>query len=335
MKQVPAGLVGLPARAVLGVFAEAADKHGRASYPSLSTVAWHLDCTERNVATHVKALVAAGLLVVSPDQSPADECDPDRRPVVYDLPIHWVRVDRKPDSKKRGRKPRQAGNGVKDSASITEIGVKDSVKRGEESFLNGVKNSSKRGEENFIQTTQEPPKGTVQEPPTAHASSNRRRTPAATGSQREYSKPVDPQGWRLVRDEIPTDHLVDETRAALTKAAGALLRQDKPEHLVREALRIWDRDPNAGVGLLPHCYTKAAKAAQANTTRAQPDNARVRSLTRLYEMAAGEPGNPALSAAVTAVDAAFTSELGIVAPVETDPAAWLLDDTINHQRDAA
>lgn len=162
MKQVPPRLVSLPARAVLGVFAEAADKNGRASYPSLSTVAWRLDCTERNVATHVKALVAAGLLIVSPDQSPADECDADRRPVVYDLPLHWVRTDKKPDSKRRGRKPRQTVNGMKDSAHIAGNGVKDSVKRGEESFRNGMKNPSKRGEENFIQTVLEPPK----EPPT-------------------------------------------------------------------------------------------------------------------------------------------------------------------------
>ncbi|WP_280357887.1 helix-turn-helix domain-containing protein [Nocardia otitidiscaviarum] len=176
-KHVPPQLVSLPARAVLSVFAEAADETGRGSYPSLSTVAWYLDCTERNVAMHVKALVKAGLLIVSPNQAPAARIAADRRPVVYDLPIHWVRVDEKPEPKRRGRKRASVvdlpldtssrgeesfPNEAKNPSARNANEVKDSDKRGEENFANDRKDSSIRGEENFIQTTLEPPI----EPPT-------------------------------------------------------------------------------------------------------------------------------------------------------------------------
>ncbi|MFC5789690.1 hypothetical protein ACFPPE_07455 [Agromyces tardus] len=228
MKQVEPGLVSLAARAVLGVFAEAAGDDGRASYPSIPTVAWRLGCTDRNVAGHVKALIAAKLLVVSPDQSPAAHIPSDRRPVVYDLPIRWVRGDEKPEAQQRGRKPgvnangvkerspRSRENGVKDSALTTDIEVKDSVKRGEGSFPNGVKDPAIRGEENFIQTVLKPPT----EPSTKPSAVRSRQSPllAVVANAVEIAEDADcfDEFWdiyprRVKRDEARKRY--DETLA--------------------------------------------------------------------------------------------------------------------------
>ncbi|WP_156895118.1 helix-turn-helix domain-containing protein [Rhodococcus sp. 2G] len=170
LTQVPPGLVSVPARAVLAVFAERADDHGKAAYPSLGTVAWNLGCSERNVADHVKALVTSGLLVKSPDQSPADKIPEEYRPVVYDLPLHRVRTDEKPARQKRGRKPKPELD-PKDS-SAAELDMKDSAISPEESLQLDPKDSSFRPEADFIQTVPEPPAEPPSEPPTTSARSH-------------------------------------------------------------------------------------------------------------------------------------------------------------------
>lgn len=140
--KVPPGLVKLPARAVLAVFAEAADKDGRGSYQSHLTVAWRLGCTERNVTNHVRALVNAGLLIVSPDQSAVAHLAADVRPVVYNLPLHLVRTDTLEGARDEKRKRRrESRKGVVAKASETPD-------RSEEYFPTGPKNTSVSGTKN-------------------------------------------------------------------------------------------------------------------------------------------------------------------------------------------
>lgn len=183
IKRVPPSLVSVTARAVLVAFAEAADEHGREAYPSIPTVAWYLGCTERNVSGHVKSLRAAGLLVKSADQSAVAHIPADRRPVVYQLPLHWVRTDEKPEAGRRGRKSihpdigvnsssGRLPDGAKEPSCREENGVKDPAKRGEGSFLNGVKDSTFRGEETFREPSLESPVEPPSEPPTTSARSH-------------------------------------------------------------------------------------------------------------------------------------------------------------------
>lgn len=220
IKRVPPGLVSVTARAVLVAFAEAADEHGREAYPSIPTVAWYLGCTERNVSGHVKSLKASGLLVKSADQSAVAHIPADRRPVVYQLPLHWVRTDEKPEAGRRGRKPIQADIGVnsssgrlpdgaKEPSCREENGVKDSAKRGEETFLNGVKDSTFRGEETFREPSLESPVEPPSEPPkeAASASTSRKRSPSTRATHMtEDWKPKDDVDQKM-RDEFPNfDH---------------------------------------------------------------------------------------------------------------------------------
>ncbi|MET7752334.1 MULTISPECIES: helix-turn-helix domain-containing protein [Actinomycetes] len=155
-KKLPKGLVSLPVRQVLEAFADHADEQGRAAYPSLSTVAWYLDCSERTVKEHVRTLIKIGLLVVSPDQSPAEDIPYEYRPVVYDLPLHWVRTDKKPERQKRGRKPKGEAIEVQNPSPPNELGVQDPSIRGAESFQIGVQNPVIRGAESCTLTVLEP-----------------------------------------------------------------------------------------------------------------------------------------------------------------------------------
>ncbi|MGW5519026.1 hypothetical protein [Nocardia africana] len=137
--QVPPGLVKLPARMVLTVFAEAADKHGKKSFQSHLTVAWRLGCTERNVTDHIKTLVDAGLLIVSADQSAVANLPADTRPVVYELPLKWVRTDTLEQA--RDEKRRKLGE-RRDRRKRKDVVPSDSGERSEESRVHGPKNPS-------------------------------------------------------------------------------------------------------------------------------------------------------------------------------------------------
>ncbi|MGX4711104.1 helix-turn-helix domain-containing protein [Rhodococcus ruber] len=168
IKHVPPGLVCVPARAVLVAYAEAADADGRKAYPSIPTISWYLGCTDRNVEKHVKALIETGLLVRSPDQSPAAKIPADKRPVVYDLPIHWVRVDEKPEPKRRGRKPKVAANDP-NSSTAADIDPNSSTKRGELQYANDPNSSTNRPVPEFGEPSLEPPVEPPSEPPTTSA----------------------------------------------------------------------------------------------------------------------------------------------------------------------
>ncbi|WP_157978649.1 MULTISPECIES: helix-turn-helix domain-containing protein [Nocardia] len=151
--------VKLAARAVLGVYADYADEHGRGSYPSHLTVAWRLSCTERNVVDHVKALVEKGALIVSTDQSAVAKYPADNRPVVYDIPIHLVRADTLEEARDKKRQLLQERRDRR-KQKIDEPATAEPVARSEESFRHsdkGPKNPSTtvrsslppRSEENF------------------------------------------------------------------------------------------------------------------------------------------------------------------------------------------
>ena len=197
--QVPPGLVKLAARAVLDVYAEAADEHGRQSYQSHVTVAWRLGCTVRNVSDHVESLRSAGLLVKSDDQSAVTHLPADTRPVVYDLPIHWRREDTLDDfreeERERRRRYRKPKTGSAEPSERHEenflTGMQNSSyrepERHEENFHHGMKDSSPRHEENFPdgtkKTSDKPSLGTTPEPPLVFADAKpakRRRKPQTT-----------------------------------------------------------------------------------------------------------------------------------------------------------
>ncbi|SNY84298.1 hypothetical protein SAMN04244553_3615 [Nocardia amikacinitolerans] len=106
--KIPQNLVSVAAQAVLIEFADFADANGRGAWPALYRIAWGLSCSERNVANHVKALKDAGLLVESPSQAATAHLPSDERPIVYDLPIHWVRTETYEEAKKKHNAERAA-----------------------------------------------------------------------------------------------------------------------------------------------------------------------------------------------------------------------------------
>lgn len=72
-------------------FARHADQDGRRSYPSVETLVRYTRKSERQVRSDIKNLRKRGLLVVSVDQSAAAHIRADRRPTVYELPMHQRR----------------------------------------------------------------------------------------------------------------------------------------------------------------------------------------------------------------------------------------------------
>ena len=76
------------ARLVLLVMADRADKDGRNVYLAASTIAQRLGTTDRSVRRHLSTLRDKRVIVPGdPDVIP-EHYRHDRRPVVYDLPIH-------------------------------------------------------------------------------------------------------------------------------------------------------------------------------------------------------------------------------------------------------
>ncbi|MBF6350336.1 hypothetical protein IU448_15115 [Nocardia flavorosea] len=248
--QVPPGLVKLAARAVLDVYAEAADEHGRQSYQSHLTVAWRLGCTVRNVSDHVESLRSAGLLVKSADQSAVAHLPADTRPVVYDLPIHWVREDTLDDfreeEKERRRRYRKPKTGSAEPSERYEenflTGMQNSSyrepERYEENFRHGMKDSSPRYEENFPdgtkKTSDKPSLGTTQgttpEPSGSTAPQlNLIETPAPEPKNRLASKPGDPDGfvefWEVYPRRVARGAAVKAYAKAIKKADPAAIRE--------------------------------------------------------------------------------------------------------------
>jgi hypothetical protein len=74
-------------------FARHADQDGQRSYPSVETLMRYTRKRERQVRDDIKELRKRGLLIVSVDQSAAAHIRADRRPTVYELPMHQRRDD--------------------------------------------------------------------------------------------------------------------------------------------------------------------------------------------------------------------------------------------------
>ncbi|MEU1526376.1 hypothetical protein ABZ413_29685 [Nocardia rhamnosiphila] len=223
---VPPGLVKLAPRAVLAVYAECANEHGLQSRPTYTKIAWRLGCTPRNVADHVKTLVAEGLLVRSPDQSAVAHLPKDKRPVVYDLPMSLVRTDtyeefaeaesalreryRKPKTKPDAEGPKtdpreaQSLNGMQNPSCPTG-------ERHEENFQRGMKNPSPRHEENFPSGTKKTScssfPGTTQEPS------------VVPPTRAELEAAVDPLCERLRQRLEENGRVVNPTVTRLDRAA--------------------------------------------------------------------------------------------------------------------
>jgi hypothetical protein len=259
VKHVPPNLVGLPARAVLIAFAEHAGSDGKATWPSLPTIAWYLDCSVRNVEKHVKTLTEVGLLVRSPDQSPAAHIPADRRPVVYDMPLGLVRTDEKPDGRRRGRKPTPAHDDPNSSTQATRTTVRDLPetartpvrKRPELQYANGPNSSTARPEPQFGETALEP-LGNLQErssstrAPRLDAIAIVKATPAA-------GLP------RVIKDKLAGE-------------VAKLIDDKTPEEQIEGGLDMWCRRTDAGPGLLPWLVGEFARKqlAQAKPAEATP-----------------------------------------------------------------
>lgn len=74
---------GTPFRVLLQL-ADRADKLGYGAYPSVSTIAETLECSERTVQRSIRDLLDAGLIRPG-DQRFVDHIDPRYRPTVYDV----------------------------------------------------------------------------------------------------------------------------------------------------------------------------------------------------------------------------------------------------------
>ena len=248
--QVPPGLVKLSARAVLDVYAEAADERGRQSYQSHVTVAWRLGCTVRNVSDHVESLRSAGLLVKSDDQSAVAHIPADTRPVVYDLPIHWVREDTLDDfreeEKERRRRYRKPKTGPAEPSERHEenflTGMQNASyrepERYEENFRHGMKDSSPRYEENFPdgtkKTSDKPSLRTTHEPSCSTAPQlHLIESPGAEPKNRLASKPGDPEGFLDFWDAYPKR----VGRGVAVKAYAKAIKTADPEKILEGARR--------------------------------------------------------------------------------------------------
>ncbi|MBB3040170.1 hypothetical protein [Hoyosella altamirensis] len=77
------------------------------------------------------------------------------------------------------------------------------------------------------------------------------------------SRPVPPEGWRLVREEIdiPIHHNV---KTALAIEAAALLHARTEEADVRETLRTWKTRPGLGPKMLPHLLSDIQRTRAAS-----------------------------------------------------------------------
>jgi len=82
------GPLAAEARLVLLVMADRADKDGRNVYLSASTIAKMLGTTDRSVRRHLSTLRERRLIVPGDPEVIPEHYRHDRRPVVYDLPIH-------------------------------------------------------------------------------------------------------------------------------------------------------------------------------------------------------------------------------------------------------
>ncbi|MET9286472.1 hypothetical protein [Nocardia beijingensis] len=260
--QVPPGLVKLAARAVLDVYAEAADEHGRQSYQSHVTVAWRLGCTVRNVSDHVEALRSAGLLVKSDDQSAVAHLPADTRPVVYDLPLHWIRKDTLDDfregERERRRQYRKPKTGSAEASERYEenfhTGMQNSSCRNgdryEENFHTGMQFSSPRHEENFATGTKKTSDKPSFEPPMNHPSSSATASAAMsppTTKRKPKGEPqrddVDELCTRLRRHVIDNGNTPPTITDAWRREARLLLDRDGPEHRgvpLQKALNVLD-----------------------------------------------------------------------------------------------
>lgn len=108
---------------ILIALADHADAEGRGAWPSKATLAEYARCSVRTVHNKLRALEAAGTIVRG-DQRLVEWMRADRRPVVYDLPIHGVNemhpVGHGVNSRvARGEQPSRYGvNAVADKPSL-------------------------------------------------------------------------------------------------------------------------------------------------------------------------------------------------------------------------
>lgn len=75
-------------------------------------------------------------------------------------------------------------------------------------------------------------------------------------------KPVDVDGWKLVRSVISTEHST-AARTALSQEAGAMLKAGTPADDVRATLELWLTKPGLGPRVLPHLLSDVIRGRSA------------------------------------------------------------------------
>ena len=101
------GPLAAETRLVLLVMADRADKDGRNVYLSASSMAKRLGTTDRSVRRHLSTLRDKRLIVPGDPEVIPEHYRHDRRPVVYDLPIHAQPQAAVADAWTPSKKPRQ------------------------------------------------------------------------------------------------------------------------------------------------------------------------------------------------------------------------------------
>lgn len=75
-------------------------------------------------------------------------------------------------------------------------------------------------------------------------------------------KPIDVDGWKLVRVVIPVEHS-QSAKTALAQEAGAMLKAGTPAEDVRATLELWLNKPGLGPRVLPHLLSDVIRARGA------------------------------------------------------------------------
>lgn len=139
---------------VLLGLADNADEDGRASWPSVSTLAVRARCSSRTVQRHLSALKSAGVIREG-DQTLVASFRQDRRPVVYDLNLTAVRGDnvspRDPDNTGGSR-----GDSHADRGDNGAVRGDSHDARGVSRDVHGVTPVTERGDSGVTQTVLEP-----------------------------------------------------------------------------------------------------------------------------------------------------------------------------------
>jgi hypothetical protein len=142
-----------PSRHVLLILANYAGQDGQAAFPSVATLAGHTGLAERTIQNCLKKLEACGAIARGNQGIAAVHIDrADRRPVVYDLPLHRgagnaVRNARGESDNRTGRISRQNGahlTNERGAGDAPKPSYKPSYKPSNKPYAGGAKKQTQK-----------------------------------------------------------------------------------------------------------------------------------------------------------------------------------------------